>query len=62
MLLQLAHSMDSPQRSAMAGWLALLVLISMGIGTAIAAAGTAFSALVADLSSEQERLRVPSLP
>lgn len=61
-LLQLAHSMDSPQQSAMAGWLALLVLISMGIGSAVAAAGTAFSALVADLSSEQERPRVPSLP
>ena len=60
-VLQLAHSMDSPQQSAMAGWLALLVLISMGIGTAVAAAGTAFSALVADLSSEQERPRVLSV-
>ena len=60
-VLQLARAMDSAQPSAMAGWLALLVLISMGIGTAIAAAGTAFSALVADLSSEQERPRVLSV-
>ena len=39
----------------------MLTLISIAIGTAISAGGTAFSALVVDLTSERERPRVLSV-
>ena len=39
-------------------WVGLLTLISIALGTAISAGGTAFSALVVDLTSERERPRV----
>ncbi|WP_392348014.1 PucC family protein [Parasynechococcus sp.] len=38
----------------------LLILAFVGIGTAIAAGGTAFSALIADRTTEAERARVLS--
>ena len=39
----------------------LLILVFVGIGTAIAAGGTAFSALIADRTTEAERPRVLSV-
>ena len=39
----------------------LLILVFVGIGTAIAAGGTAFSALVADRTTDAERPRVLSV-
>ena len=38
----------------------LLILVFVGIGTAIAAGGTAFAALIADRTTEAERPRVLS--
>ena len=42
-------------------WMVLLTLIFIGIGTAVSAGGTAFSALIVDLTSERERTRLLSV-
>lgn len=60
-VLQLASAMELGGLSASAPWLVGLVVIFAAVGTAIAAGGTAFSALVADRTSEQERPKVLSV-
>ena len=42
-------------------WIALLTAIFIGIGTAVSAGGTAFSALIVDLTTERERTRLLSV-
>ncbi len=58
LVLQLAGAMQVADSSSSAVWIALLVLVFVGIGTAVSAGGTAFSALVADLTTERERPKV----
>ena len=41
-------------------WIALLTVVFIGIGTAVSAGGTAFSALIVDLTTERERTRLLS--
>ena len=60
-VLQLAKTMPLANPSFLGGWIGLLLLISIATGTAIAAGGTAFSALTVDLTTEQERPRVLSV-
>ncbi len=60
-VLQLAEGMQSADQPDVGAWIGLLALISTAIGTAIAAGGTAFSALIVDLTTEQERPRVLSV-
>ena len=60
-VLQLARSMELQGLLPSLPWVGALVLIFIAIGTAIAAGGTAFSALVADRTTEQERPRVLSV-
>ena len=60
-VLQLAKTMPLANQSFLGGWIGLLLLISIATGTAIAAGGTAFSALIVDLTTEQERPRVLSV-
>jgi len=58
LVLQLAVAMQGSDSSAAGQWIALLVLVFVGIGTAVSAGGTAFSALIVDLTSERERTRL----
>lgn len=60
-VLQLAKTMPLADQSFLGGWIGLLLLISIATGAAIAAGGTAFSALTVDLTTEQERPRVLSV-
>lgn len=60
-VLQLADAVSLPGQPFVGAWVGLLMLISIAIGTAISAGGTAFSALIVDLTSERERPRVLSL-
>ena len=53
--------MSSAEQPDVGAWMGLLALISIVIGTAIAAGGTAFSALTVDLTTERERPRVLSV-
>ena len=57
-VLQLARTITLPDQPFVGAWVGLLTLISIALGTAISAGGTAFSALVVDLTSERERPRV----
>ena len=57
-VLQLARTITLPGQLFVGAWVGLLMLISIALGTAISAGGTAFSALVVDLTSERERPRV----
>ena len=60
-VLELARTMSSAEQPDVGAWIGLLALISIAIGTAIAAGGTAFSALIVDLTTERERPRVLSV-
>ena len=60
-VLQLAKTIPLASQTFGGGWIALLVLISIATGAAIAAGGTAFSALIVDLTTERERPRVLSV-
>ena len=60
-VLQLTRSMELQGLLPSLPWVGALVLIFIAIGTAIAAGGTAFSALVADRTTEKERPRVLSV-
>jgi BCD family chlorophyll transporter-like MFS transporter len=60
-VLQLAQTVAQPSQSFVGVWIGVLTLISIAIGTAISAGGTAFSALVVDLTSERERPRLLSV-
>ena len=57
-VLQLAQTITLADQPFVGAWVGLLTLISIALGTAISAGGTAFSALVVDLTSERERPRV----
>ena len=57
-VLQLARTITLPGQLFVGPWVGLLMLISIALGMAISAGGTAFSALVVDLTSERERPRV----
>ena len=61
LVLRLATSMEDSGGELNALLMALLILVFVGIGTAIAAGGTAFSALIADRTTEAERPRVLSV-
>ena len=60
-VLQLADAMQAQSMLTSAAWFLALIGISVAIGTAIAAGGTAFSALVADRTNDQERPQVLSV-
>ena len=60
-VLRLAQAITLPSQPFVGAWVGLLMLISIALGTAISAGGTAFSALVVDLTSERERPRVLSV-
>jgi len=61
LVLRLATSMESSGGDLDALLIGLLILVFVAIGTAIAAGGTAFSALIADRTTEAERPRVLSV-
>ena len=61
LVLQLAAAMDAARSGAVVVLMGLLVLVFIGIGTAIAAGGTAFSALIVDRTTDEERPRVLSV-
>ena len=61
LVLRLATSMEASGGELNALLLGLLILVFVGIGIAIAAGGTAFSALIADRTTEAERSRVLSV-
>jgi len=61
LMLRLANSMESSGGELNALLIGLLILAFIGIGIAIAAGGTAFSALIADRTTEAERPRVLSV-
>ena len=61
LVLRLATSMEDSGGELNALLMGLLILVFVGIGTAIAAGGTAFSALIADRTTEAERPRVLSV-
>ena len=61
LVLRLAASMEDSGGELNALLMGLLILVFVGIGTAIAAGGTAFSALIADRTTEAERPRVLSV-
>ena len=60
-VLELARGMQVRTLGDVTPWIALLVLVFVAIGTAVAAGGTAFSALIADRTTEEERPRVLSV-
>ena len=60
-VLALARGMQGRTLGDVTPWIALLVLVFVAIGTAVAAGGTAFSALIADRTTEEERPRVLSV-
>ncbi len=57
-VLQLAQAKQTGLAVSETPWLVLLTLVFVGLGTAISAGGTAFSALIVDLTSERERTRL----
>ena len=61
LVLRLATNMEASGGELNALLIGLLVLVFVAIGTAIAAGGTAFSALIADRTTEAERPRVLSV-
>ena len=61
LVLRLAASMEDSGGELNALLMGLLILVFVGIGTEIAAGGTAFSALIADRTTEAERPRVLSV-
>ena len=61
LVLRLAYNMDASGGQLNALLIGLLILVFVAIGTAIAAGGTAFSALIADRTTEAERPRVLSV-
>ena len=61
LVLREAISMEASGGELNALLMGLLILLFVGIGTAIAAGGTAFSALIADRTTEAERPRVLSV-
>ena len=61
LVLRVATSMEASGGELNALLMALLILVFVGIGTAIAAGGTAFSALIADRTTEAERPLVLSV-
>ena len=61
LVLQLASSMEASGGQLNALLIGLLILVFVAVGTAIAAGGTAFSALIADRTTEAERPRVLSV-
>ena len=61
LVLQLASSMEASGGQLNALLIGLLILVFVAVGTAIAAGGTAFSALIADRTTEVERPRVLSV-
>ena len=61
LVLELAAAMDASRDGAVLVLMGLLVLVFIGIGTAISAGGTAFSALIVDRTTEEERPRVLSV-
>ena len=60
-MLRLATSMEASGGELNVLLIGLLILAFVGIGTTIAAGGTAFSALIADRTTEAERPRVLSV-
>ena len=60
-VLQLAQAISLSSQPCVGAWVGLLMVISIDLGTAISAGGTAFSSLVVDLTSERERPRVLSV-
>ena len=60
-VLRMADSLQNGPQSAATGWIALLVVVFVGIGAAVSAGGTAFSALIIDLTSERDRPRLLSV-
>ena len=58
LVLRLATSMEDSGGELNALLMGLLILVFVGIGTAIAAGSTAFSVLIADRTNEAERPRV----
>ena len=60
-VLQLANTMPYAGQPDVGAWIGLLALISIATGTAVSAGGTAFSALIIDLTTERERPRVLSV-
>ncbi|WP_255599729.1 PucC family protein [Synechococcus sp. MU1643] len=61
LVLRLANSMEAYGGELNGLLIGLLILVFVAIGTAIAAGGTAFSALIADRTTEAERPRVLSV-
>ena len=61
LVLRLANSMEASGGELNGLLIGLLILVFVAIGTAIAAGGTAFSALIADRTTEAERPRVLSV-
>lgn len=61
LVLRLATNMEASGGELNALLIGLLILVFVAIGTAIAAGGTAFSALIADRTTEAERPRVLSV-
>ena len=61
LVLRLATSMEASGGELNGLLIGLLILVFVAIGTAIAAGGTAFSALIADRTTEAERPRVLSV-
>ena len=60
-VLRMADSLQNGPQSAATGWIVLLVVVFVGIGAAVSAGGTAFSALIIDLTSERDRPRLLSV-
>ena len=60
-VLRLANSIEASGGELNGLLIGLLILVFVAIGTAIAAGGTAFSALIVDRTSEAERPRVLSV-
>ena len=53
--------MPSADQPDVGAWISLLALISIATGTAVSAGGTAFNALIVDLTTERKRPRVLSV-
>ena len=60
-VLELVRTMSSSEQPDVGAWIGLLALISIATGTAVSAGGTAFNALIVDLTTERERPRVLSV-
>ena len=60
-VLRLADVLQNGPQAAATGWIALLMVVFVGIGAAVSAGGTAFSALIIDLTGERDRPRLLSV-